>query len=324
MCTVLEDESTPDPVIKIEVVRVPPGTVYEEDEVDEEIEDSVPVEIMAFEASASTEDPGISSEIPESDPQSADSQYFKPPLNRRSRRRLAQQISARTFEIHINGHSAERPLIELRKLMARPPGCTFLGSKPVQTWASVNGLDINPLGVLVDTGSDITLISRKALDDLDNMPKSKFGQQIDLIQVTGRSGINYYVNYDLYFHTPDGPVKINVDAYVVKGMSTPFILGNDFTDQHSISVMKAEGNTYVVFGESGRKIQVRNSITPSMLDEDGHTFQVGKKASDKDSDSQKEPEAQTALQTPSPECRGPCLNAGGNTTRDKHSCTCRR
>ncbi|KAI5886078.1 uncharacterized protein SCHCODRAFT_02459321, partial [Schizophyllum commune H4-8] len=62
----------------------------------------------------------------------------------------------------------------------------------------------------------ITLISAKALSALLNRPRIKAGQRIKLVQVTGSSVISGYVNLDLYFHTPEGPVKIDVEAYVVR------------------------------------------------------------------------------------------------------------
>ena len=66
------------------------------------------------------------------------------------------------------------------------------------------------------------------------------GQQVNLVQVTGNASISGYVDIDLYCHTLDGPIKINVEAYVVKNMSTPLMLGNDFVDQYSISVIPNE------------------------------------------------------------------------------------
>jgi hypothetical protein len=57
-------------------------------------------------------------------------------------------------------------------------------------------------------------------------------------------------------------------------MTTPFILGNDFSDQYSISVIRREGETYLDLGNSGRTIRVENSTSPSLLDKDGHAFQV--------------------------------------------------
>ena len=66
---------------------------------------------------------------------------------------------------------------------------------------------------------------------------------------------------DLYFHTPEGPVKLGVEAYIVKGMSTPMILGNDFADQYGISVRNF-----------GRRMREENLFSPPFTDEEGHTF----------------------------------------------------
>ena len=42
-------------------------------------------------------------------------------------------------------------------------------------------------------------------------------------------------NPDLWYTRANpSPVKINVEAYVVKGMSTALILGNDFVDQYTL------------------------------------------------------------------------------------------
>src|ERR1700734_941531 len=104
-----------------------------------------------------------------------------------------------------------------------------------------------------------------------NPVKLRQGQKINLVQVTGNASISGYVDIDLYFHTPDGPVKINVEAYVVKGMSTPFILGNDFADQYSISVIRKEGNCFIEFGDSDRRMPVNNLVSPPFNDEKKHS-----------------------------------------------------
>ena len=57
---------------------------------------------------------------------------------------------------------------------------------------------------------------------------------------------------DLYFRTKEGPVKIKVEAYVVKGLTTPLILGNNFADQYSLSVKRMEGRTFLEFGDLRR------------------------------------------------------------------------
>src|SRR6202167_3080092 len=144
----------------------------------------------------------------------------KIPLNRNTRRCLARKI-VEVYHSISSDPSISKPLVELKKHQARPPGCSFLGSQATQVPATINSIDKNLAKVIVDSGSNITLISQKLLIKM-------------LVQVTGNASISGYVDIDLYFHTPDGPVKINVEAYVVKGMSTPFILGNDFADQYSI------------------------------------------------------------------------------------------
>lgn len=78
----------------------------------------------------------------------------------------------------------------------------------------------------------------------------------------------------LIFWDQRRPVLIWVKAYVVKGMSTPFILGNNFTYQYSISVISKNGQSSLVFGQSGQSKKVHNSLSSSFIDEDGHTFKV--------------------------------------------------
>lgn len=142
--------------------------------------------------------------------------HSKPPLNRRSRRRLARDINARTYIVLEEDGRTAGKVVELKKFMARPPGCAFLGSKAMQATVTVGTPGVNPMSVIVDSGSDITLISQKTLENLICKPKIRVGQKINLIQVTGTSTISGFVTLDLFFHTKDGPVKINVEAYVVK------------------------------------------------------------------------------------------------------------
>ena len=139
----------------------------------------------------------------------------KIPLNRNTRRCLAQEI-AKVHHSISNNLPGSKPLVELRKHQARPPGCSFLGSQAAQVPATINFLDKNLTKVIIDSGSDITLISQKSLSEMQTPIKLRQGQRVNLVQVTGNASISGYVNIDLYFHTPDGPVKINVEAYVVK------------------------------------------------------------------------------------------------------------
>ena len=153
----------------------------------------------------------------------------KIPLNWNTQRRLTWEIAKVHHSISNNPFSS-KPLVELKKDQSWPPGCSFLGSQAAQVPATVNVLGKNLTKVIIDSESDITLVLQKSLSEMQIPIKLWQGQQVNLIQGTRNPSISGYVNIDLYFHTPDGPVKINVEPYVVKGMSTSLILGNDFAD----------------------------------------------------------------------------------------------
>lgn len=159
------------------------------------------------------------------------------------------------------------------RLTTRLPGCAFLGAKAAEIKVSINGFD-DYLKLIFDSSSDITLISERALRALHNAPRIRQGQRINLIQVTGKATISGYMPLKLYFHTPQGPVTITVEAYVVKGMSTPLILGNDFADQYALSLIRREDRTFLSFGSTDRELEVSNSISSPFIDEDGHAFSL--------------------------------------------------
>jgi hypothetical protein len=70
--------------------------------------------------------------------------------------------------------------------------------------------------VIIDSGLDITLISDKLYRSLKPVPKKLTGRKVNLIQVTGSALINEYVKVPLVFETKEGPVKMEVEVYVVK------------------------------------------------------------------------------------------------------------
>ena len=57
-------------------------------------------------------------------------------------------------------------------------------------------------------------------------------------------------------------------------MSTPLILGNDFTDQYSISVIHQEGSCTIDFGDSNRRMPLNNSVSQLFLDKNGHALKL--------------------------------------------------
>ena len=192
-------------------------------------------------------------------------------LNRKSRRRLAQEIVSINQQC-MNVNVVGAP-ITLRRRQARPPGCTFLGAKAIVTPVYLMHEDTNLTELVIDSGSDITLISENCLKNLKLPPKVRTGQKINLVQLTGSAGITGYVSLPIIFPTSNGPVRIDVEAYVVKGMTAPLILGNDFSDQYDLSLIRQDGITRLQLGSSSRFVPVENSTSPFM-DESGKPFKV--------------------------------------------------
>jgi hypothetical protein len=60
----------------------------------------------------------------------------------------------------------------------------------------------------------------------------------------------------IIFETPEGPVEMTVEAYVVPKMNTRFLLGNDFAAQFKLSIDRSDPKvTYLKLGNSGRQIE---------------------------------------------------------------------
>ena len=61
-------------------------------------------------------------------------------------------------------------------------------------------------------------------------------------------------------------VSLKLEVYVVKDMNTPLILGNDFVDQYSLSIIQDNGNTSLKLGDSGHTVPLDSSVESSYLD----------------------------------------------------------
>jgi hypothetical protein len=154
-------------------------------------------------------------------------------------------------------------LYALRPLMARPPGTAFLGATASTVMCHLGTIESPPRSILIDTGSDISLISHSVCMSLRPKLKIKTGQKVKLLQLTGLSTITGFVQLTLYFDTVEGPVSMPIEAYVVKGMNSDFILGNDFGDQYQLSITRDDEGSKLILGESKRWISLSNAVISS-------------------------------------------------------------
>ena len=162
--------------------------------------------------------------------------------------------------------SLHSEVIELKPVKGRPPGTTFLGAQPSKATVRINSANGPIASIVIDSGSNISLVSTKILDTLTPAPPRKEGQQIRINQVTGRSSTTQYVPLDIYFETDKGIVSLRLEAYIVKDMNAPLILGNDFADQYSLSIIREKGNTSLQLGDLGHVVTLDNSVESSYLE----------------------------------------------------------
>ncbi|KAB5587488.1 hypothetical protein CTheo_9073 [Ceratobasidium theobromae] len=188
-----------------------------------------------------------------------------------SRKSLTKQLKLASSQSMTSQVGKE---LTLKRLMSRPPGTAFFGSKATVIQGWIQSTKGHKQDITFDSGSEITLINEKLLKELEPQPRVKTGQRLKLIQVTGISFLKNFVIIPLIFETPEGPVKMVVEAYVVPKMNTPFILGTDFATQYQLSLQRDQSGTKIIFGESGRSISVIESETTPRVDSDGHSFQV--------------------------------------------------
>lgn len=196
-------------------------------------------------------------------------------MNRASRRRFAREVAAYRLKTAPTPIPDANGIIRLQKEMARPPGCSFLGAKATATRVQIGGPSGPMEKLIVDSGSDITLISSDLLDKISPRPRVKVGQKISLLQITATSSISGFVTIDIIFNSLPHKVTISVEAYVVNGMTTPIILGNDFADQYCLSLVRTSDHpTRLIFGNTGCALNVENVVGPVLTDHEGNCLRI--------------------------------------------------
>ncbi len=134
-------------------------------------------------------------------------------INRKTRRKLAKEI--RLLNYHTKVEKGE--MLELTRASSRPAGCAFLGAKATEILGKLDDITTEVIPIIIDSGSDITLISQRTLEQMLKPPKVRTGQRINLIQVTGKALISGICYIRLILRTAEGLVKMKIEAYVSQG-----------------------------------------------------------------------------------------------------------
>lgn len=133
---------------------------------------------------------------------------------------------------------------------ALPEGLGSLGSRALHIKAQVHSLEDRFVQARLDSGADITLMSEEFYNTINGLPKLKEGLRMKLYHLTGNAKVLGYVRTQLFAVATDGAIiSFELEAYVVRGMRVPLLLGEDFQTTYEIGLKRyASGHTEVQLG----------------------------------------------------------------------------
>ncbi|KAF7344711.1 TY3B-TY3B protein [Mycena venus] len=185
------------------------------------------------------------------------------PYNRNHRRREAAELTASwkdkgkattieasailpRRETRKADHVAELPMMttedghcihSARKVRQLPDGLGSLGSRALHVKVKVGSLDNGEIRGRLDSGADITLMSEEFWESIPSLPKLKEGIRMTLYHLTGQAKVLGYIKTQLYMVSKDGEViSFELEAYVVRNMKVPLLLGEDFQSSYELGV----------------------------------------------------------------------------------------
>ena len=143
-----------------------------------------------------------------------------------------------------------------------PEGMGSLGSKALHMRARIHKLDSNDVKARLDSGADITLISEEFWKTMVDPPRLREGMRMKLYHLTGGAKVLGYIKTELYATAQDESiVSFELEAYVVRNMNVPLLLGEDFQTTYELSVTRrATGQCEVLVGRSGRVISAASAL----------------------------------------------------------------
>lgn len=137
-----------------------------------------------------------------------------------------------------------------------PDGYGSLATRALHMKAFVSDLGQEPIRARLDSGADITLMSEDYWKTIPDLGNPKEGIRMKLYHLTGNARVLGYVKTQLFAMATDGNiVSFDLEAYVVRDMRVPLLLGEDFQVTYELGLHRyATGHCEVLVGGSGRVI----------------------------------------------------------------------
>ncbi|KAJ7878923.1 hypothetical protein B0H13DRAFT_2346315 [Mycena leptocephala] len=154
---------------------------------------------------------------------------------------LSSQVTPEGVTIH-----------EARKGRQLPDGLGSLGARALHVKVRVGSLANEEIRGRLDSGADITLMSEEFWESIPDIQKPREGIRMKLYHLTGQAKVLGYVRTTLYMVSKEGDVvSFELEAYVVRNMKVPLLIGEDFQSSYELGVQRwATGHCEVQVGRS--------------------------------------------------------------------------
>ncbi|KAG6906162.1 hypothetical protein DXG01_015524 [Tephrocybe rancida] len=120
-----------------------------------------------------------------------------------------------------------------------PDGYSFLGTQALHLRALVGLLDAWPIQGRLDSGADIMLMSEDYCKELTDAPAIKEGIRMKLYHLTGHAKVLGYIKIPMYAAATNGKfISFELEAYIVRDMRVPLLLGEDFQTTYELGVTR--------------------------------------------------------------------------------------
>lgn len=104
----------------------------------------------------------------------------------------------------------------------------------------LGSLEERPIDLRLDSGADVSLISKDFLLSLKNKVPISKGMKMCLWQLTDKNAsLEGYITLPVFIESEDGTIiETEVEAYVVPGISVDILLGEDYQMAHEVTVAR--------------------------------------------------------------------------------------
>ncbi|KAH9918788.1 uncharacterized protein B0H18DRAFT_882563, partial [Fomitopsis serialis] len=155
-------------------------------------------------------------------------------------------------------------VVTLNRVRDPPAGHSTVGVSALSFQLRFGSPSHSPVQCRADSGADISLVSQEYLDSLPSTthPKIRQGLHMNLFQLTGGFRITGYVQTQVYVKSEQGhTLKMMAECYVVPGMSSPLLLGEDFHVNYELGVTRSlEEGSAIQVGDTGYSIPASSAI----------------------------------------------------------------